>query len=71
MSYIDLMNPRSSYSMGKRAAETLCVSYLKEYSVKSVIVRPGHIYGPSSKTRRTNAFPPAFVLDALKGKKLL
>ena len=46
--YIDLLNPRSSYSMGKRAAETLCASYEAEYGVKSVIVRPGHIYGPTA-----------------------
>lgn len=46
--YIDLMNPRNSYSVGKRAAETLCVSYASEYGTDSVIVRPGHIYGPTA-----------------------
>ena len=46
--YVDLLNPRNSYSMGKRAAETLCASYADEYSVGSVIVRPGHIYGPTA-----------------------
>lgn len=43
---IDLLNPRASYPMGKRAAETLCASYAKEYGMDVVIVRPGHIYGP-------------------------
>ena len=47
---IDILNPRSSYSVGKSAAETLCVSYLDEYGVDSVIVRPGHIYGPTATT---------------------
>ena len=46
--YIDLLNPRNSYSIGKRAAETLCISYAAEYGVDSVIVRPGHIYGPTA-----------------------
>lgn len=46
--YIDILNPRSSYSIGKCAAETLCVSYADEYGVESVIVRPGHIYGPTA-----------------------
>lgn len=46
--YIDLMNPRNCYSVGKRAAETLCVSYESEYGTDSVIVRPGHIYGPTA-----------------------
>ena len=46
--YVDLLNPRSSYPMGKRAAETLCASYCAEYGVDVSIVRPGHIYGPTA-----------------------
>ncbi len=46
--FIDLLNSRNSYSVGKRAAETLCVSYADEYGVIPVIVRPGHIYGPTA-----------------------
>lgn len=46
--FIDLLNPRNSYSVGKRAAETLCASYKAEYGVASSIVRPGHIYGPTA-----------------------
>ena len=45
---IDVLSPRSSYSIGKCAAETLCASYYDEYGVKSVIIRPGHIYGPTA-----------------------
>ncbi len=47
--YIDILDSRSSYSCAKRAAETLCVSYADEYGVDSVIIRPGHIYGPTAK----------------------
>ena len=46
--YVELLNPRSSYPMGKRAAETLCAAYAAEYGTDSVIVRPGHIYGPTA-----------------------
>lgn len=46
--YIDLLKPRNSYSIGKRAAETMCVSYADEYGIESLIVRPGHIYGPTA-----------------------
>jgi len=46
--YIDLLNARNSYSVGKRATETLCVAYADEYGVESVIVRPGHVYGPTA-----------------------
>ena len=49
--YIDLLSPRSSYSVAKRAAETLCASYAHEYGVDAVIVRPGHIYGPTASPK--------------------
>ena len=49
--YIDLLSPRSSYPVAKRAAETLCASYSHEYGVDAVIVRPGHIYGPTASPR--------------------
>ena len=45
--YLDILNQRASYPSSKRAAETLCVAYAEEYDVETVIVRPGHIYGPS------------------------
>lgn len=46
--FVEILNPRSSYPMGKRAAETLCASYAAEYGVDVSIVRPGHIYGPTA-----------------------
>lgn len=45
---IDILNPRNSYSVGKCAAEMLCSSFSKEYDIDVVIVRPGHIYGPTA-----------------------
>ena len=45
-SYVDILNPRASYPSAKRAGETLCAAYGNEYGVDTVIVRPGHIYGP-------------------------
>ena len=61
--YGDILDPRSCYPSSKRAAETLCASYLTEYGVESVIVRPGHIYGPSF-TRQDNRAYAQFVRDA-------
>lgn len=50
---IDLDSIRSSYAIAKRASELLCKAYLAEYKVDTVIVRPGHIFGPTaSKTDR-------------------
>lgn len=57
--YVDILNPRAAYPSGKRAGETLCAAYLQEYGVDSVIVRPGHIYGPqciSSDNRAASQF---------------
>lgn len=68
--FIDLLNPRNSYSVGKRAAETLCVSYSYEYKVESVIVRPGHIYGPTASPNDTRV-SSAWTYDAANGKSIV
>lgn len=43
--YIDPLNVRSSYSEGKRLAETLCVSYCSEYKVPVKIIRLSQVFG--------------------------
>lgn len=65
--YVDLLNPRSCYPSSKRAAETLLVSYVKEYGIDANIVRPGHIYGPTqteSDSRASAQFLKASVLGS-------
>ena len=44
--YVDCLKPRSCYPSSKRAAETLCTSYIEEYGADAVIARPCHVYGP-------------------------
>lgn len=44
---VDPLSSRSCYPASKRACETLCVSYLSEFGVDSVIARPGHVWGPT------------------------
>ncbi len=68
--YIDLLNPRNSYSVGKRAAETLCASYYDEYGVESVIVRPGHIYGPTA-SHQDNRVSSAWAYSAARGEDII
>ena len=68
--YIDLLNPRNSYSVGKRAAETLCASYAAEYGVESVIVRPGHIYGPTASPH-DNRVSSAWAYAASRGEDIV
>ena len=63
--YLDILNMRASYPSSKRAAETMCVSYNSEFDLDTVIVRPGHIYGPSitqTDTRATAEFTRNAVL---------
>ena len=47
--YIDLANPRSSYSEGKRMAECLCVAYAKQFGVPVKMVRLAQTVGPGFK----------------------
>lgn len=57
--FLDILNQRASYPSSKRAAETLCVAYSLEYGLDTVMVRPGHIYGPAvipSDNRATAQF---------------
>lgn len=68
--YIDLLNPRNSYSIGKRATETLCASYADEYGLGSVIVRPGHIYGPTADVS-DNRVSSAWAYAAARGKNIV
>lgn len=68
--YIDILNPRNSYSVGKCAAETLCASFYAEYGVESVIVRPGHIYGPTASPN-DDRISSAFAHAAVRGEKLI
>ncbi len=68
--YIDLLNARNSYSVGKRAAETLCASYGSEYGIDSVIVRPGHIYGPTA-AESDNRVSSAWAYAAARGEDIV
>lgn len=44
--FLDCLNPRSCYSEGKRAAETVCASYAAQYGIVCKTPRFAHIYGP-------------------------
>ena len=68
--YIDLLNPRNSYSVGKRAAETLCASYSAEYGIETVVVRPGHIYGPTASPTDTRV-SSAWAFAAARGEDIV
>ena len=66
---VNINNIRSSYSEAKRASEVLCKSYSSEYDVETVIVRPGHIYGPTASPR-DKRISSEFAYLAAQGKNL-
>ncbi len=68
--FVDLLNPRACYPSSKRAAETLCAAYAAEYGVEAVIVRPGHVYGPTA-TAGDNRASSQFPRDVLAGKDIV
>ena len=66
---VNINTIRSSYSEAKRASEVLCKSYTSEYNVDTVIVRPGHIYGPTASPR-DKRISSEFAYLAAQGKSL-
>lgn len=67
---INPLLPRSSYALGKQAAENLCIGYSNQYNCNVSIVRPGHIYGPTATLRdqRVSSF---FAMQAAKGHDIV
>lgn len=68
--YVDPTSPRSCYPASKRATETLCASYTKQYGLETVIVRPCHTFGPviTENDSRANA---QFIRNALNGEDIV
>ena len=68
--FVDILNPRACYPCSKRAAETLCAAYAQQHGVDAVIVRPGHVYGPTATAADTRA-SSQFPRDVLAGKDIV
>lgn len=67
---IDSMNPRACYPESKRAAETLCASYLSQYRVDSVVARLCYVYGPTITNENSRA-DAQFLRNALSKKDII
>ena len=68
--FVDILNPRNCYAASKRAAETLCASYAAQYGVEAVIVRPGHIYGPTASLSDSRV-SSAWAYKAAEGEDIV
>lgn len=66
---IDIDNIRSSYAVAKRASEMLCRAYTSEYGVDTIMVRPGHVYGPSAR-KSDKRLSSDFAYKAAAGENL-
>lgn len=68
--YVDAMSPRSCYPSSKRAAETLCACYAKQYDIDCMVVRPCHVYGPGF-TESDNRVYAQFIRNVLRGEDIV
>lgn len=67
---VDHSSPRSCYPAGKRAAESLCQSYVSQYDADAVIARPCHIFGPTMLWQDSRAVSE-FFRSAVLGKDIV
>ena len=68
--YVDCTKPRSCYPSAKRAAESLCASYIVEHNTDVVIARPCHIYGPHF-TESDNRVYAQFISNVLNDENII
>lgn len=68
--YVDFLNVRSCYPSSKRAAETLCISYTKQFGLETVIARPCHTFG-ANVTNQDNRANVQFIKNVLDGKDIV
>ena len=66
---LDTMSRRSCYASSKRRAESICCDYAKK-GLRIVIVRPGHVYGPTA-SHSDHRVSSAWVYDVAAGKDIV
>lgn len=67
---IDSMNPRSCYPESKRAAETMCASYVRQFGADAVVARLCYIYGPTIAPDNSRA-DAQFLRKAMAGENIV
>ena len=66
---VNTIGSRSCYDEGKRAAETLCVDYSREYNVDVRMIRIFNTYGPNMHPQDGRVISN-FIMQALKNKDI-
>lgn len=67
---LDSMNPRNCYPESKRAAETLCAAYGKEYGIHTKIARLCYVFGATYQEESTKA-DVQFLKKAAAGQNIV
>jgi len=62
-------NPKSTYGMSKLCAENACLSYWRNYKLRTIILRFSNVYG--SWRDQLDRVTPNFALRALRGEDLV
>lgn len=68
--YVDPSSPRSSYPLGKRAAEYLCKAFAHEYDVPAKIARLTQTFGPGVSKEDNRVFAQ-FARSIIAGKDII
>lgn len=68
--YVDNTDPRSSYPLGKRAAEYLCAAYAKEYGVNAKVARLTQTFGAGVAADDSRVFAQ-FARSVIKGEDIV
>ena len=68
--YVDNTDPRSSYPLGKRAAEYLCAAYAREYGVKAKVARLTQTFGAGVSANDNRVFAQ-FARSVIKGENIV
>ncbi len=70
LGYIDILNPRSSYSEGKRICECLCAAYAHQYQLPVKIARLAQTFGAGVPENDTRVFAQ-FAKSAMAGTDIV
>ena len=66
---VSVTGPRACYDEGKRAAETLCYDYLRQFGTRVKVVRIFNTYGPNMAADDGRVVSN-FILQALRGQDI-
>lgn len=68
--YVNITDPRSSYPLGKRAAEYLCVAYAKQFDVNAKVARLTQTFGAGVSVDDNRVFAQ-FARSVIEGTNIL